>query len=75
MVSVLCLTLDEKAQSVLQVEVGKPKKAKHYTYQRMVLVLALVLLILALCVFSLRYLWSPSLGKVRLNISSLFASH
>lgn len=54
---------------------GKAKKAKYYTYQRMALVLALVFLVLALCFFSLRYLWSPSLGKVRLNISSLFATH
>lgn len=59
----------------LQVELGKEKKAKYHTYQRVALVLALVFLVLALCVFSLRYLWSPSLGKVSLNITSLFASH
>lgn len=58
-----------------QVELGKEKKAKYHTYQRVALVLALVFLVLALCVFSLRYLWSPSLGKVRLNITSLYASH
>lgn len=58
-----------------QVEVGKEKKAKYHTYQRVALALALVFLVLALCVFSLRYLWSPSLGKVRQNIKSLFASH
>ncbi|XP_051810739.1 tenomodulin [Acanthochromis polyacanthus] len=46
------------------VEAGKEKKAKYHTYQRVALVLALVFLILALCVFSLRYLWGPSLGKV-----------
>uniref|UniRef100_A0A8D0A0M8 Tenomodulin n=1 Tax=Sander lucioperca TaxID=283035 RepID=A0A8D0A0M8_SANLU len=46
------------------VEVGKEKKAKYHTYQRLALVLALVFLVLAICVFSLRYLWSPSLGKV-----------
>lgn len=59
----------------LQVEVGKEKKAKYHTYQRVALVLALVFLVLALCVFSLRYLWSPSLGKVRTNIISSFGSH
>ncbi|XP_068182603.1 tenomodulin isoform X1 [Antennarius striatus] len=46
------------------VEVGKEKKVKNLTYQRLALVLALVILVLAICVFSLRYLWSPSLGKV-----------
>uniref|UniRef100_A0A671XBN7 Tenomodulin n=1 Tax=Sparus aurata TaxID=8175 RepID=A0A671XBN7_SPAAU len=46
------------------VEVGKEKKSKFHTYQRVALVLALIFLILALSVFSLRYLWSPSLGKV-----------
>lgn len=59
----------------LQVEVGKEKKSKYHTYQRLALVLALIFLILALSVFSLRYLWSPSLGKVRQSISSLFANH
>uniref|UniRef100_A0A673CGQ8 Tenomodulin n=1 Tax=Sphaeramia orbicularis TaxID=375764 RepID=A0A673CGQ8_9TELE len=48
----------------LQVEVGKEKKARYHTYQRVALILALVFLVLALCIFSLRYLWSPSLGKV-----------
>ncbi|KAI4819178.1 hypothetical protein KUCAC02_004447, partial [Chaenocephalus aceratus] len=46
------------------VEAGKEKKAKYHTYQRVALVLALVFLVLGLCIFSLRYLWSPSLGKV-----------
>ncbi|KAM9849997.1 tenomodulin isoform 2-T2 [Aulostomus maculatus] len=46
------------------VEMGNMKKAKYHTYQRVALALALVFLILALCVFSLRYLWSPSQGKV-----------
>ncbi|KAK2904363.1 hypothetical protein Q8A73_011020 [Channa argus] len=45
------------------VELGKEKKAKYQTYQRVALVLALVFLVLALCVFSLKYLWSPSRGK------------
>uniref|UniRef100_A0A3B4FTP2 Tenomodulin n=1 Tax=Pundamilia nyererei TaxID=303518 RepID=A0A3B4FTP2_9CICH len=49
---------------LLQVEAGKGKKAKYQTYQRIALILALVFLVLALCVFSLRYLWGPSLGKV-----------
>lgn len=59
----------------LQVEAVKEKKARYHTYQRVGLALALVFLVLALCIFSLRYLWSPSLGKVRLNITSLFASY
>lgn len=46
------------------VEAGKEKKAKYHTYQRVALVLTLVFLVLGLCIFSLRYLWSPSLGKV-----------
>uniref|UniRef100_A0A3Q4H5P7 Tenomodulin n=1 Tax=Neolamprologus brichardi TaxID=32507 RepID=A0A3Q4H5P7_NEOBR len=46
------------------VEAGKGKKAKYQTYQRIALILTLVFLVLALCVFSLRYLWGPSLGKV-----------
>ncbi|KAM6923404.1 tenomodulin [Xenentodon cancila] len=46
------------------VEAGKDKKQKYHTYQWVALVLALVLLVLALCVFGLRYLWGPSLGKV-----------
>nr|XP_043896784.1 tenomodulin [Solea senegalensis] len=54
------------SQQVLwkDVEVAKEKKAKYHTYQRVALGLALVFLVLALSVFSLRYLWSPSLGKV-----------
>uniref|UniRef100_A0A3Q3GVF0 Tenomodulin n=1 Tax=Labrus bergylta TaxID=56723 RepID=A0A3Q3GVF0_9LABR len=46
------------------VEAGKEKKAKFYTYQRLALVLALVLVVMGLCVFSLRFLWSPSQGKL-----------
>ncbi|XP_076005327.1 tenomodulin isoform X2 [Genypterus blacodes] len=46
------------------VEVGKEKKAKYHTYQRAALILGLLFLVLALCAFSLRYLWNPSLGKV-----------
>ncbi|XP_075959653.1 tenomodulin isoform X3 [Anarhichas minor] len=46
------------------VEMEKEKKTKYHAYQRVALVLALVFLVLALCVFSLRYLWSPSPGKV-----------
>ncbi|KAM9795132.1 tenomodulin [Neosynchiropus ocellatus] len=46
------------------VEEGKEKKAKYRALQRAALVLVLVFLILALCAFSIRYLWSPSLGKV-----------
>ncbi|KAF7665882.1 hypothetical protein LDENG_00130080 [Lucifuga dentata] len=46
------------------VEVGKEKKVKYHTYQRAALILGLVFLVLALGAFSLRYLWSPSLGKV-----------
>ncbi|XP_056898391.1 tenomodulin isoform X2 [Takifugu flavidus] len=46
------------------VEDGKAKKRRCYTYQRAALLLVLVVLVLVLCVFSLRYLWRPSLGKV-----------
>ncbi|XP_053736025.1 tenomodulin [Synchiropus splendidus] len=46
------------------VEEGKEKKAKHRALQRAALLLVLVFVILALCAFSMRYLWSPSLGKV-----------
>ncbi|XP_060936272.1 tenomodulin [Limanda limanda] len=46
------------------IEAVKEKKAKHHIYQRVALSLVLVFLVLALSVFSLRYLWSPSLGKV-----------
>lgn len=48
----------------LQVELGKDKKSKYPTFQRVALTLALLLLVLVLCVFSLRYLWAPSPGKV-----------
>lgn len=57
--------------SRLQAEDGKAKKSKYYMYQRAVLLLVLVVLVLVLCVFSLRYLWRPSLGKVRLNAALL----
>lgn len=46
------------------VEGGKEKKSRFYNPWCLALVLTLVLLVLALCFFSLRYLWSPSLGKV-----------
>ncbi|XP_035017245.1 tenomodulin isoform X2 [Hippoglossus stenolepis] len=46
------------------IEAVKEKKAKYHIYQRVALSLVLVFLVLALSVFSLRYLWSPSLGKV-----------
>ncbi|KAM3866772.1 tenomodulin [Diretmus argenteus] len=46
------------------VEVGKEKRAKYRNYQRGALILALVFLLLALGVFSLKYLWKPSLWKV-----------
>lgn len=57
--------------SHLQVEDGKAKKRRCYTYQRAVLLLVLLVLVLVLCVFSMRYLWRPSLGKVRLNTGFL----
>lgn len=57
--------------SHLQLEDGKAKKRRCYTYQRAALLLVLVVLVLVLCVFSLRYLWRPSLGKVRLNTGFL----
>ncbi|KAF0039880.1 hypothetical protein F2P81_008115 [Scophthalmus maximus] len=47
-----------------RVEMVKEKKAKYQTHQRVALALVLVFLVMALSVFSLRYLWSPSLGKV-----------
>ncbi|KAM4554731.1 tenomodulin [Leuresthes tenuis] len=58
--------IKSSSQQILwkDVEAGKEKKAKYYTFQRVALVLSLVFLVLALCVFSLRYLWGPSLGKV-----------
>ncbi|XP_053284241.1 tenomodulin isoform X2 [Pleuronectes platessa] len=46
------------------IEAVKEKKARYHIYQRVALSLVLVFLVLALSVFSLRYLWSPSLGKV-----------
>ncbi|KAM9377811.1 tenomodulin [Pholidichthys leucotaenia] len=46
------------------VEAEKEKKTKYHTYQRVALALTLVFLVLALCIFSLMYLWGPSLGKV-----------
>ncbi|XP_037118455.1 tenomodulin [Syngnathus acus] len=54
------------SQQVLfnDVEAAKGKKAKYRIYQRVGLVLAFVFLLLGLCIFSLAYLWSPTLGKV-----------
>ncbi|XP_061690918.1 tenomodulin isoform X3 [Syngnathoides biaculeatus] len=46
------------------VEGAKEKRAKYRIYQHMALILALVFLFLGLCIFSLAYLWSPTLGKV-----------
>ncbi|XP_037531636.1 tenomodulin [Nematolebias whitei] len=46
------------------VEAAKEKKPKYHSCQWVVLTLALVFLALAVCVFSLRYMWGPSLGKV-----------
>ncbi|XP_062249111.1 tenomodulin isoform X2 [Platichthys flesus] len=46
------------------IEAVKEKKARYHIYQRVALSLVLVFLVLALSVFGLRYLWSPSLGKV-----------
>ncbi|XP_049611179.1 tenomodulin [Syngnathus scovelli] len=54
------------SQQVLfnDVEAAKGKKAKYRIYQRVGLVLVFVFLLLGLCIFSLAYLWSPTLGKV-----------
>ncbi|XP_042626071.1 tenomodulin [Cyprinus carpio] len=48
------------------VELGKEKerKARYRAYQCAAIILSVLLLILALCIFSLRYIWSPSPGKV-----------
>ncbi|CDQ58478.1 unnamed protein product [Oncorhynchus mykiss] len=46
------------------VEVGK-EKTVYRSYQRGALILGLVFLVLTLGIFSLRHLWSPSLGRVR----------
>lgn len=61
------LLIQAAFMSHLQVEDVKAKKRRCYTYQRAALLLVLMVLVLVLCVFSLRYLWRPSLGKVRLN--------
>nr|XP_046180866.1 tenomodulin-like isoform X1 [Oncorhynchus gorbuscha] len=45
------------------VEVGK-EKTVYRSYQRGALILGLVFLVLTLGIFSLRHLWSPSLGRV-----------
>ncbi|XP_077465576.1 tenomodulin [Stigmatopora argus] len=54
------------SQQVLynDVEGAKEKRAKYRIYQRIALILTFVFLLLGLCIFSLSYLWSPSLGKV-----------
>ncbi|XP_035983330.1 tenomodulin [Fundulus heteroclitus] len=54
------------SQQVLwkDVEAGKQKKTRFHSYHWVALVLAAVFLVLAVCVFSLRYLWGPSLRKV-----------
>uniref|UniRef100_A0A673M900 Tenomodulin n=1 Tax=Sinocyclocheilus rhinocerous TaxID=307959 RepID=A0A673M900_9TELE len=52
--------------SHFKVELGKEKerKARYRAYQCAAIILSVVFLILALCIFSLRYIWSPSPGKV-----------
>ncbi|XP_059378326.1 tenomodulin-like isoform X2 [Carassius carassius] len=48
------------------VELGKEKerKARYHAYQCAAIILSVVFLILAFCIFSLRYIWKPSPGKV-----------
>ncbi|XP_072519504.1 tenomodulin [Salminus brasiliensis] len=46
------------------VELGKEKNARYRCYQRGALILGLVFLMLVLCIFSLRYIWNSSPGKV-----------
>lgn len=43
----------------------KERKARYRAYQCAAIILSVVFLVLALCIFSLRYIWSPSPGKVR----------
>ncbi|XP_041846173.1 tenomodulin [Melanotaenia boesemani] len=59
-------SIKSSSQQILwkDVEAVKEKKTKYHTYQLVALVLTLVFLVLALCIFSLMYLWGPSLGKV-----------
>ncbi|KAM4732708.1 LOW QUALITY PROTEIN: tenomodulin [Anableps anableps] len=54
------------SQQVLwkDVEAEKQKNPRFHNYHWVALVLAVVFLVLAVCVFSLIYLWGPSLGKV-----------
>ncbi|MEQ2302638.1 hypothetical protein AMECASPLE_008728 [Ameca splendens] len=71
--------MEASSQSISQqvvwkdVEAEKQKKTRSHNYHWVALVLAVVFLVLAVCVFSLRYLWAPSLGKVRLR--SINARH
>ncbi|XP_036403416.1 tenomodulin [Megalops cyprinoides] len=46
------------------VEVGKEKMSRYLRYQLGALTLGLVLVSLSICVFSLKYVWSSSPGKV-----------
>ncbi|XP_027865363.1 tenomodulin isoform X1 [Xiphophorus couchianus] len=46
------------------VEAEKQRKTRFHNYHWVALVLAVVFLVLAVCIFSLMYLWGPSLGKV-----------
>ncbi|XP_053486431.1 tenomodulin isoform X2 [Ictalurus furcatus] len=46
------------------VELGKKKNAGYCSYHCVGLILGLVFLMLTLCVFSLRYIWSTSPGKM-----------
>lgn len=43
---------------------GKHRKSKFQSYQRLALILAMLFLVLTLCVISLHYLWSPRPAKV-----------
>ncbi|MED6257985.1 hypothetical protein ATANTOWER_001374 [Ataeniobius toweri] len=62
--------MEASSQSISQqvvwkdVEAEKQKKTRSHNYHWVALVLAVVFLVLAVCVFSLRYLWAPSLGKI-----------
>ncbi|XP_051505745.1 tenomodulin-like [Myxocyprinus asiaticus] len=56
------------SQQVLceDVELGKEKerKARYRSYQCGAIILSVIFMTLALCIFCLRYVWSPSPGKV-----------
>ncbi|KAB5571163.1 hypothetical protein PHYPO_G00221920 [Pangasianodon hypophthalmus] len=46
------------------VELGKKKNAGYFSYHCVALILGLVFLMLTLCIFSLRYIWSTTPGKI-----------